>query len=252
MHAILAVLRCARRGQGGAPSAATDGAPTLLALPRPAQTQYVNVIHTRKGHMRSGDIHKCEQLNHIVFGRVTLTELIGATKHSGPPPPPQGGDARSSSTLSRSPQGSARCHRRSSAATLSGFQRMCPIYIFTRCVNRRGAPLASCGIRPGLRAADAAAAMLGRATMLSPAVCCRAPAAGGYAHDRDVADPVWRALRVRGLVLPPLQARSLCVCAGMLTISDVCRCVLVLRNRIPTASTQHRFDAAASPAGIVS
>lgn len=27
--------------------------------------------------MRSGDIHKCEQLNHIVFGRVVLTQLIG-------------------------------------------------------------------------------------------------------------------------------------------------------------------------------
>ena len=37
--------------------------------------EYVNIVYTRAGHLRSGDIHRCEQLNHIVFGRATLTQL---------------------------------------------------------------------------------------------------------------------------------------------------------------------------------
>lgn len=37
--------------------------------------EYVNLVYTRAGFLRSGDIHKCEQLNHIVFGRGTLTQL---------------------------------------------------------------------------------------------------------------------------------------------------------------------------------
>ena len=37
--------------------------------------EYVNIVYTRAGHLRSGDIHVCEQLNLIVFGRATLTQL---------------------------------------------------------------------------------------------------------------------------------------------------------------------------------
>ena len=29
----------------------------------------VNVVFTRKGHLRSGDLHACEQVNHLVWGR---------------------------------------------------------------------------------------------------------------------------------------------------------------------------------------
>jgi len=34
---------------------------------------YVNVIFTRAGHLRSGDVHRCTQLNSVVFGAVELT-----------------------------------------------------------------------------------------------------------------------------------------------------------------------------------
>ena len=37
--------------------------------------EYVNIVYTRAGHKRSGDIHQCEQLNLVVFGRATLTQL---------------------------------------------------------------------------------------------------------------------------------------------------------------------------------
>lgn len=37
----------------------------------------MNLVFTRAGHLRSGDIHACEQLNHIVFGAATLTQLRG-------------------------------------------------------------------------------------------------------------------------------------------------------------------------------
>ena len=40
-----------------------------------AAAPYVNVLFTRAGHLRSGDLHACEQLNHVVFGRVALTRL---------------------------------------------------------------------------------------------------------------------------------------------------------------------------------
>jgi hypothetical protein len=42
-------------------------------------------VYTRAGHLRSGDIHACEQLNHIVFGRGTLTQLrvsLGSRAHT--------------------------------------------------------------------------------------------------------------------------------------------------------------------------
>lgn len=38
---------------------------------------YVNVIHTRAGHLRSGDVHRCHQVNVLAAGRATLTTLHG-------------------------------------------------------------------------------------------------------------------------------------------------------------------------------
>jgi len=37
---------------------------------------YTNLVYTRKGHMRSGDLHKCEQVNFMIWGRAKLTQLI--------------------------------------------------------------------------------------------------------------------------------------------------------------------------------
>jgi hypothetical protein len=37
---------------------------------------YVNLLFTRSGYKRSGDIHKCEQLNHIIYGHVQLTRVL--------------------------------------------------------------------------------------------------------------------------------------------------------------------------------
>jgi len=37
---------------------------------------YVNLVYTHKGHSRSGDLHACEQVNHLVWGRAKLTRLI--------------------------------------------------------------------------------------------------------------------------------------------------------------------------------
>jgi hypothetical protein len=37
---------------------------------------YANLIFTRAGHLRSGDIHRCEQLNHVVFGALRLTQRL--------------------------------------------------------------------------------------------------------------------------------------------------------------------------------
>ena len=34
---------------------------------------YVNVVFSKKGSKRSGDVHKCTQVNNVVFGRVSLT-----------------------------------------------------------------------------------------------------------------------------------------------------------------------------------
>lgn len=49
---------------------------------------YVNLLFTISGHKRSGDIHKCEQLNHIVFGEALLTRVLRngrevTTRHRG-------------------------------------------------------------------------------------------------------------------------------------------------------------------------
>lgn len=41
----------------------------------PGGELYANLVFTRAGFLRSGDIHACEQLNHLVFGRATLTQL---------------------------------------------------------------------------------------------------------------------------------------------------------------------------------
>lgn len=46
-------------------SAASSGSP-------PA---YMNVMYTRKGFYRSGDLHECEQVNALVSGSATLTTL---------------------------------------------------------------------------------------------------------------------------------------------------------------------------------
>ena len=37
----------------------------------------MNVIHTRAGHLRSGDVHRCHQVNVLAAGRATLTTLHG-------------------------------------------------------------------------------------------------------------------------------------------------------------------------------
>jgi len=39
----------------------------------------VNVLFTRKGFLRSGDLHRDRQVNHIVAGAVKLTQRIGKT-----------------------------------------------------------------------------------------------------------------------------------------------------------------------------
>jgi hypothetical protein len=41
---------------------------------------YVNVAFTRKGGYRSGDLHKCDQVNLMVVGEAVLTTLRGAVK----------------------------------------------------------------------------------------------------------------------------------------------------------------------------
>lgn len=43
---------------------------------------YVNSMFTRAGASRSGDIHTCEQLNHVVFGTMELTLVLGAAAAS--------------------------------------------------------------------------------------------------------------------------------------------------------------------------
>ena len=52
------------------------------------ETPYVNLLFTYAGHKRSGDIHKCEQLNHIIYGDVQLTRVLRSgrevtTRHRG-------------------------------------------------------------------------------------------------------------------------------------------------------------------------
>ncbi len=48
---------------------------------------YVNVAFSRAGELRSGDLHDCEQLNHLVFGAATLTQRLRGrdvvSRHAG-------------------------------------------------------------------------------------------------------------------------------------------------------------------------
>ena len=39
------------------------------------EAPYVNVVFTRAGFKRSGDLHACEQLNGVLFGRAELTQV---------------------------------------------------------------------------------------------------------------------------------------------------------------------------------
>jgi hypothetical protein len=43
---------------------------------------YVNLAFTKKGFLRSGDIHDCEQVNHIVFGRCVDAGDTNDNKHA--------------------------------------------------------------------------------------------------------------------------------------------------------------------------
>jgi hypothetical protein len=68
----------------GAPPAQKASADSGLLVEQP----YVNLLFTTAGHKRSGDIHKCEQLNHILFGDVLLTRVLRkgsqvTTRHRG-------------------------------------------------------------------------------------------------------------------------------------------------------------------------
>lgn len=38
--------------------------------------EYVNLVYTRAGHKRSGDIHKCAQVNTVVVGEALLTQVM--------------------------------------------------------------------------------------------------------------------------------------------------------------------------------
>lgn len=52
---------------------------SLRSFPPPTQgaaAPYVNVAFTRAGFLRSGDLHRCEQLNHLLFGSLELTLVI--------------------------------------------------------------------------------------------------------------------------------------------------------------------------------
>lgn len=52
---------------------------------------YVNVVYSRAGTLRSGDLHRCAQLNVLVTGSATLTRLVAGdelvTAHRGGAPP---------------------------------------------------------------------------------------------------------------------------------------------------------------------
>ncbi|GAB0490575.1 hypothetical protein MMPV_001812 [Pyropia vietnamensis] len=52
---------------------------------------YVNVVYSRAGTLRSGDLHRCAQLNVLVTGAATLTRLVAGdelvTSHQGGLPP---------------------------------------------------------------------------------------------------------------------------------------------------------------------
>lgn len=53
----------------------------------PAPALYVNVLFTKAGHFRSGDIHKCHQVNQVVAGRARVTMVL----HEGAPRGGRGG-----------------------------------------------------------------------------------------------------------------------------------------------------------------
>jgi hypothetical protein len=65
-----------RRGGGGAhASGANANAMTVVGGRRKKRSFWVNLVFTRAGHLRSGDIHKCAQLNVIIAGRARLTTI---------------------------------------------------------------------------------------------------------------------------------------------------------------------------------
>jgi len=68
-------------------AAAGAGAPSAAAAVPP----YVNVLYSKAGTTRSGDIHRCAQLNVLAAGAATLTRLVAGdelvTHHVGGVPP---------------------------------------------------------------------------------------------------------------------------------------------------------------------
>lgn len=48
-----------------------------------SRTLYVNVLFTRAGHFRSGDIHRCHQVNQIVAGRARVTMVHAGKQKAG-------------------------------------------------------------------------------------------------------------------------------------------------------------------------
>ena len=44
---------------------------------------YVNVLFTKAGNLRSGDIHQCEQHNVVLYGHCELTQVLGACPCKG-------------------------------------------------------------------------------------------------------------------------------------------------------------------------
>ena len=58
------------------------------AAPGGKTAPYVNVVHSREGQLRSGDMHACEQLNVVLFGQLRLTRVYArgrsvVTQHAG-------------------------------------------------------------------------------------------------------------------------------------------------------------------------
>ena len=52
-----------------------DGRGEYSRLQFPSTNSYVNILYTRGGHYRSGDIHLCTQVNFIISGSVQRTTL---------------------------------------------------------------------------------------------------------------------------------------------------------------------------------
>ena len=65
-------------GGGGASNANAMGTTTLVGGRRRKRSLFVNLVFTRAGHLRSGDIHVCAQLNVVVAGRARLTTIPDA------------------------------------------------------------------------------------------------------------------------------------------------------------------------------